>query len=291
MTAPTFSAALLPNQDPSVATPRYDNLATFDTNARQNCYALDYAFNNPIVPNYLVDQSFYSGAQELNSFVPFDGDIAPNHIPTLHNLSSLTANYVSNVGPWTSLNPDSSNPAPSISSLAAAYVSNVSAGPSLSPDFSNPAPSVSRPPAAYASGDGPGPSSSPDFSNRRAPQATVDHSFWPIPNSYNSTTSPHAATSHTAYLSGDMERVAETSQPVLTNLAAPSASTGRQRVMKPRSVCKTCRKSFSRPSDLDRHAKKHQAGAKVHTCSVPGCDYEGSYRKDKLTAHMKNCHK
>ena len=105
--------------------------------------------------------------------------------------------------------------------------------------------------------------------------------------------SPYAANSHTAYSSGNMERVAETSQPTLAdgnNLTAPSANTGRQRVMKPRSTCNTCRKSFSRPSDLDRHAKKHQPGSRIYTCSIAGCDYEGSYRKDKLTAHVKNCH-
>ena len=132
----TAPAALFLGQNPSVATPRYNNLATFDTNARQNSYALDYAFNKPIVPNYLVDQSFYSGARELNSFVPFDGDIAPNYVPTVHNVSSLAADYVSDDGPWAPLNPDFSNPAPSVSSPPAAYVSDDGPWASLSPDFS-----------------------------------------------------------------------------------------------------------------------------------------------------------
>lgn len=250
----------------TVATSRYTNLATFDTTAGQSSYPLGYAFNQPIAPNHLVDQSFYSCAPDLDSFALLGGDIASNRFLAAPGVSSLTAAYVSDNGPWASLSPDFSNPGPSVSGLTAAFVSD----------------------------DGPWTSPSPDFSNRHAPQATVNHSFCPIPNSYNSTSSPYTANSHTAYSSREMEGVAETSQPILddgTNLTAPSANTGRQRVMKPRPVCKTCRKSFSRPSDLDRHAKKHQPGAKIHTCSVPGCDYEGSYRKDKLTAHVKNCHK
>ena len=193
---------------------------------------------DPISPNYPVDQSFYPSAPYLDSFVLFDGGIAPNHFPAAPSVSSLTAAYVSDGGPWDLL--------------------------------------------------------SPGFSSRHDPHATVNHSFCSIPNSYNSTSSPYVGNSHTAYSSGDMERVAETPQPTLangTNLTALSANTGRQRVTKPRSTCKACRKSFSRPSDLDRHAKKHQPGSRIYTCSVAECDYEGSYRKDKLTAHVKNCHK
>ena len=226
------------DQASSVATSRYNNLPTFDTCVHQSSYRLDYAFDEPIVPDYLVDQSLYPSAPHLNSFVPFDGGIAPNHFPAAPSVSSLTATYVSNAGPW----------------------------------------------------DLP----SPDFSSRHAPHVTMNHSFYPIPNSHNSTSSPYATNSHTVHSTEDMERVAETSQPTIVNgtsLTAPSANTGRHRVMKPRSTCKTCRKSFSRPSDLDRHAKKHQPGARIYTCSMAGCDYEGSYRKDKLTAHVKNCHK
>ena len=147
--------------------------------------------------------------------------------------------------------------------------------------------------ATYVSDGEPWDLPSPDFSSRHAPHVTMNHNFYPMPNSYNSTNSPYAVNSHATYSSGDMEAVAETSQPTLAdgnNLTALSANTGRQRVMKPRSTCKTCRKSFTRPSDLNRHAKKHQPGARIYTCSVAGCDYEGSYRKDKLTAHEKNCH-
>ena len=219
-----------------------------------------------IRPNYLADQSFYPCAPDLDNFALLGGNIAPNRFPAPPSVSGLAAAYVSDNGPWASLSPDFSTSGPSVSGLTAPYV----------PD------------------GGPWTSLSPDFLNRHAPQATVNHSFCPIPNNNNNTSSPYAANSHKACSYGGMEGAAQTSQPILddgTNLTAPSANTGRQRVMKPRPVCKTCHKSFSRPSDLDRHARKHQPGARIHTCSVPGCDYEGSYRKDKLTAHMKNCHK
>ena len=247
----------------SVASAPYDNLTGFNTSIHQEFYPFDY-------PNYFLDEKLYPSAPHLNPLVPFDGGItggsAPNHFPVAPIVSNPTAPRVSNVGPWDLLSPGFLNPGPSVSGLTAAYLSD----------------------------NGPWASPSPDFSNRHAPQATVDHSFCPIPNNHNSTSSPYASNSYTADSSGDMERMAETSQPILndgTNLTAPSANTGRQRVMKPRPICKTCHKSFSRPSDLDRHAKKHQPGARIHMCSVPGCDYEGSYRKDKLTAHVKNCHK
>ena len=57
-----------------------------------------------------------------------------------------------------------------------------------------------------------------------------------------------------------------------------------------RSTCGTCNKTFTRRSDMERHAKKHQPTMRIYHCSVGGCEYEGSYRKDKLEAHVKNCH-
>ena len=57
-----------------------------------------------------------------------------------------------------------------------------------------------------------------------------------------------------------------------------------------RSVCETCNRTFSRHSDLERHAKKHQPGLVLFHCSVDNCEYKGSYRKDKLQAHVKRCH-
>ena len=163
----------------------------------------------------------------------------------------------------------------------------------MTPNHFPVAPNVSSLTDAYASDGGPWDLLNPDFSSRTAPYVTMNQNFYPIPNCYNNTSCPYAGNTNLAYSSGDMEAVAETPQPTLangTNLTALSANNGRQRVMKTRSTCTTCRKSFTRPSDLNRHAKKHQPGARIFTCSVAGCDYEGSYRKDKLTAHVKNCH-
>ena len=53
--------------------------------------------------------------------------------------------------------------------------------------------------------------------------------------------------------------------------------------------CSTCNTTFKRASDLVRHQKKHQA-RRAFKCLVPGCNYKGSYRKDKLDAHIKSCH-
>ena len=57
-----------------------------------------------------------------------------------------------------------------------------------------------------------------------------------------------------------------------------------------RAICDTCSRTFGRHSDLERHAKKHQPGLVVFHCDVRDCEYKGSYRKDKLQAHVKRCH-
>ena len=57
-----------------------------------------------------------------------------------------------------------------------------------------------------------------------------------------------------------------------------------------RAICETCNRTFGRHSDLERHAKKHEPGLVVFHCDVDNCEYKGSYRKDKLQAHVKRCH-
>ena len=231
------------------------------------------------------------------AYVPNNGpwtSLSPGFSIPRPSVNDFTSPYVPDGGPWTSLSPNFSTSGPSVSGLTAPYVSDNRSWTPLTPDFPTSVPSVSGLTAPYVPDGGPWISLRPDFSKSHAPQVTVNHSFYTTPNSYNSTNSPYAANCSTANSTGDMEHMAETSQPIVddgTNLTASSANASRQRATKPRPVCKTCRKSFSRPSDLDRHAKKHQPGARIHMCSVPGCDYEGSYRKDKLTAHVKNCHK
>ena len=56
-----------------------------------------------------------------------------------------------------------------------------------------------------------------------------------------------------------------------------------------RPQCSTCNTTFKRASDLARHEKKHQA-RRAFKCLVPGCNFKGSYRKDKLDAHVRSCH-
>lgn len=54
--------------------------------------------------------------------------------------------------------------------------------------------------------------------------------------------------------------------------------------------CSTCKTTFKRASDLARHQKKHQPD-RPFKCLVPGCSFKGAYRKDKLDAHVKSCHR
>ena len=65
--------------------------------------------------------------------------------------------------------------------------------------------------------------------------------------------------------------------------AVPNTDTSRPR-------CPTCNTTFKRASDLARHEKKHQPD-RPFKCLVPGCSFKGAYRKDKLDAHVKSCHR
>ncbi|KAM0796002.1 hypothetical protein BDR22DRAFT_893691 [Usnea florida] len=56
-----------------------------------------------------------------------------------------------------------------------------------------------------------------------------------------------------------------------------------------RALCTQCPRTFSRLSDLERHAKKHLPGPKEFKCHAHGCKYE-SHRKDKLVEHMRRRH-
>ena len=74
--------------------------------------------------------------------------------------------------------------------------------------------------------------------------------------------------------------------PTASHAAAPSAlapSTAQ------RPTCPTCDQSFSRKADLERHARVHRPGSKVHRCPHAGCGYS-STRKDKLNEHARRPH-
>lgn len=57
-----------------------------------------------------------------------------------------------------------------------------------------------------------------------------------------------------------------------------------------RHVCATCRKTFSRPSDMRRHALKYNSSAQRYDCQFPGCRARGFLRTDKLMDHVRNMH-
>ena len=57
----------------------------------------------------------------------------------------------------------------------------------------------------------------------------------------------------------------------------------------PRPMCTECNQTFSRQSDLERHAKIHQAGPKAFQCQVAGCKYSSS-RKDRFDDHVRRRH-
>ncbi|KAA6413233.1 MAG: hypothetical protein FRX48_02977 [Lasallia pustulata] len=80
------------------------------------------------------------------------------------------------------------------------------------------------------------------------------------------------------------------------NTQAPHATAGPPAHLGPRrSVCThpNCNRSFGRPSDLARHAKKYELNPVKYSCPVPGCQYVGScgfLRHDKLLSHGRNTH-
>lgn len=51
-------------------------------------------------------------------------------------------------------------------------------------------------------------------------------------------------------------------------------------------LCTTCGKTFSRPSHMARHEKKHSMQFPYpYQCLAPGCKYPGTYSEDKLAKH------
>lgn len=60
-----------------------------------------------------------------------------------------------------------------------------------------------------------------------------------------------------------------------------------------RYACAICKKTFRRPSDLQRHEGKHRSGPKKFDCPSERCAFKaerGFYRKDKMVNHVKNRH-
>ena len=82
-------------------------------------------------------------------------------------------------------------------------------------------------------------------------------------------------------------------EPVATSSADPHSTcqTGRLNANHSRLPhCTKCGLTFSRAADLGRHMGIHLPERRKYHCSVRGCEYRGSYRKDKLASHVRNRH-
>lgn len=113
------------------------------------------------------------------------------------------------------------------------------------------------------------------------PPFAQDHAFAPMTTmTMTTTTTPPLPSAFPA----------SAKNPNSENNSSNSSTAGNNnKASKPRSLCMTCGRDFSRTSDMQRHAKKHGV-AKYFQCSVVGCKYAGSYRKDKLEQHVRNVH-
>ncbi|MCJ1370407.1 hypothetical protein MMC20_001620 [Loxospora ochrophaea] len=90
----------------------------------------------------------------------------------------------------------------------------------------------------------------------------------------NSTSYPAAVNSHTRILPA-----AATGPPTAHSAAAPAA-VARYHCPHP-----SCTKTFTRATDRDRHARKHDPTAQTWICPAAGCG-QSFYRKDKRDAHV-----
>ena len=106
---------------------------------------------------------------------------------------------------------------------------------------------------------------------------------------FDSLSAVHAAA---AAQSIDMAHSEHQIPPTIPNMSAPrpTASIPLDDDHQNKSTCSTCGRSFGRFRDLERHARKHQPEMRTYLCNVEGCEYKGSYRKDKRDAHIKTCH-
>ncbi|MCJ1451642.1 hypothetical protein MMC28_001982 [Mycoblastus sanguinarius] len=111
----------------------------------------------------------------------------------------------------------------------------------------------------------------------------------------NSTTAPNGVNSQSAYavVDSSLGFQASSTSSTINGLfpldSSNSRQTGDQPTVHHPLTCVTCGRSFGRVSDMERHAKKHQA-VRMYQCQFEGCEYKGSYWKYKLDAHVKRRH-
>jgi hypothetical protein len=100
----------------------------------------------------------------------------------------------------------------------------------------------------------------------------------------NSTTSPTVVERPTS-------RYNDHNTPLLhpvTTISHPTNATTVSGPAQPNYRCSHCNKSYARPSDRDRHARRHNPNARRYPCQFPGCNrvgFNAFLRKDKLKDH------
>ena len=116
----------------------------------------------------------------------------------------------------------------------------------------------------------------------------------------NNLTDPHGNLDFRSRPLGDKNVFAKNSDPEMRSSSmgptvsspGPTKKQGRNKpvVGSSRAQCRHCKKTFSRGTDLRRHAAKHLTEEPKYQCGVRGCGYGGSHRRDKVFSHLKNCH-
>ena len=73
---------------------------------------------------------------------------------------------------------------------------------------------------------------------------------------------------------------------VAASLTPQPAALPQRKPKRPRSTCDSCKRTFSRPSDLERHRKDiHESGNFIYKCKV--CKHGKFGRRDKMKEHCK----
>lgn len=147
--------------------------------------------------------------------------------------------------------------------------------------------------------------SSPNYDNNSFPatgEYSNKHGNNPLPpvndmDSFSVIAPPHIADDTITPASPGPLGAAPFVSPVDFNLVGPPAGPPARPLataLGPRHTCPVCHKTYSRLSDLKRHAAKHRAGPKEFNCPATGCrrhiGNRGFTRKDKMKDHVKNKH-
>ena len=107
---------------------------------------------------------------------------------------------------------------------------------------------------------------------------TAGDQFWPVSMTMDSTTKPGTSSLPGTSTLNSLAVIGDTTSHAADN---PSAVQEHQ--------CQQCGARFRRAPDLRRHLDSHDPD-KRNPCSVEGCSYKGTYRRDKMSEHMRKRH-